>query len=177
MALVNTVIFQIVGFQDSGKTTFVKKLLHELCEVGVTAVTVKHHGHGGKPALIEDKDSVQHMNAGAIASLVEGDGRILIQAEKKAWTLDEKIKLLSIFEPDLILIEGHKYERFPKGVLIRKQEDVEILTSLENIQVVYYWDFSLLEKIQLGNDIPVFQINDPAGYEWLVNYFLAVQSD
>ncbi|RTR31554.1 molybdopterin-guanine dinucleotide biosynthesis protein B [Robertmurraya yapensis] len=164
--MVNPTIFQIVGFQNSGKTTLIKKVINELAQLGLTAVTIKHHGHGGKPDFQEGKDSHQHLQAGAIATLVEGDGHLLLQAEKNHWSLEEKLELMSFFQPDFILIEGHKHESFPKGVLIRKKEDLSLLEQLQNIKVVFYWD-------QLNNNletIQAFSIHDETGPQWLAHY-------
>lgn len=172
MAVVNPVVFQITGFQNSGKTSFVKKLLQDLSNEHLTAVTIKHHGHGGKPSLPENKDSAQHIAAGAIASLVEGDGRLIIQGEKEEWTLEEKLHLLSPFQADIILIEGHKHEDYPKAILVRKKKEARELLSLTNIIAIYYWDESFIEEEKLTG-IPAFHINSSQGYQWLVQYLQA----
>lgn len=166
MAMVKPVIFQIAGFQNSGKTTFIKKLLRHLNKKGLSAATIKHHGHGGKPVLDETKDSAQHVAAGAVVSLVEGDGRLIIHAEKKQWSLEEKLRLLLPFQTDVILIEGHKGEDFPKAVLLRTWEEAEKLLRLTSIQAVYYWDHSCIQHRNIKN-VEAFHINDPDGLEWL----------
>lgn len=165
MAVVRPFVFQIVGYQNSGKTTFMKKLISELEKEQISVVTIKHHGHGGKPIIAEEKDSSQHIGAGALASLVEGDGRLILHAEKPEWKIEEQIQLLSLLKPDIILIEGHKYAGFPKAVIVRRMEDIELLSMLENIEVIYYWESSLLKSV----DISSFHIDDPAGYRYAVN--------
>ncbi len=51
-------ILQIVGYQNSGKTTFVEKLAEKLGQLGVKIGCLKHHGHGGEPDVFaEGKDS------------------------------------------------------------------------------------------------------------------------
>lgn len=167
MALVSPVIFQIVGYQDSGKTSFIKKLVSELENQHITTATIKHHGHGGKPFFNEEKDSYQHLKAGAVASIVEGEGHLILQSEKIVWTLEEKMKLLSFFNPDVILIEGHKKEPYPKAVIIRRQEDLELLEKLENIKVVFYW-----QEIEVNSKLPypAFSINDEKGVQWLIEF-------
>ncbi len=158
-------VFQIVGYQNSGKTTFMKKLISELGKEQISVVTMKHHGHGGKPDIAQEKDSTEHIGAGALASLVEGDGRLILHAEKREWKIEEQIQLLSLLQPEIILVEGHKFAQFPKGVIVRKQEDAELLSMLENIEVIYYWEPSLIK----GIDIPSFHIDDQAGYIYAVN--------
>lgn len=166
MALVRPFIFQLVGYQNSGKTTFVNQLLSHLTSRGIKAVTIKHHGHGGKPAIAEEKDSSSHISAGALASLVEGDGRLLLQVENSHSTLDEKITLISSMEPDLILIEGYKHERYPKAVFIRNQEDASLLKDLERIELVLYRDW-------IPNTEHVsFHREDRKAIQWLVDFLM-----
>ncbi|WP_080847303.1 molybdopterin-guanine dinucleotide biosynthesis protein B [Cytobacillus gottheilii] len=164
MVIDSPFIFQIVGYQNSGKTTLVEQVLNRLKANGKRTVVIKHHGHGGKPSLDEDKDSFRHVKAGAAASIVEGGGRLILHAEKQEWSLNEKIRMASSLSPDLILIEGHKHEEFPKAVLIRTNDDLQLLNDLTNIEIQFYW-----EK-QLQSD--GFHIEDIAGLEWLVSYLL-----
>lgn len=46
---------------------------------------------------------------------------------------------MSFFEVDTILIEGYKKESYPKVVLLRSAEDVELLQKVENIVAVITW--------------------------------------
>lgn len=134
MAMVKQpLIVQVVGFQNSGKTTFVKKLLQELSKLHLRVATIKHHGHSGKPEVVEKKDSSEHIKSGAFASLVEGEGRLLLQVEKVGWNLQEKIHILSSMNPDIIVIEGHKKESYHKIVLLRNKADLEDLKRLDNV--------------------------------------------
>lgn len=166
MALVKPVIFQVVGYQDSGKTTVVSLLIKRLKTEGMRVVSIKHHGHGGKPSVVQNKDSSRHLDSGALASLVEGEGSLLLQAEKPSWTLNEKIQLISFFNPDVILIEGSKRETFPKLLLLRKKEDLGLIKLLSNIRIVIYWDDSLKSEFDVQMDIPCFHINDKSSIEW-----------
>lgn len=168
MALVKPAVLQIVGYKNSGKTTFISKLTANLKSEGINVVTIKHHGHGGKPYINEKADSTRHLDSGASATLVEGEGRILLQAERTSWTLAEQIKLLSYFEPDVILIEGFKRELYPKLVLIRDKSDEELLTTLANVTGTVFW-----EKRQDTADEPVypsFHIHDNNALNWVIKW-------
>ena len=46
-------ILQIVGYQNSGKTTLVGKIVHVLTESEMKVATIKHHGHGGFPEVAQ----------------------------------------------------------------------------------------------------------------------------
>jgi molybdopterin-guanine dinucleotide biosynthesis adapter protein len=170
MALVRPVAFQIVGFQNSGKTTFMTKLIHALSVEKHRVATIKHHGHGGKPDVLETKDSKKHIAAGASASLVEGEGSILLQADDTNFTLKEQMTLLSFFKPDVILIEGHKRAEFEKAVIIRDDADLFLLEELENIKLILCRDSQLSLRLAEKQNIPVFSMEDDSGLYWLLNY-------
>ena len=168
MALVNPLIFQVVGFQNSGKTTIMTKIIAGLSHQKWSIVTIKHHGHGGQPDVVKDKDTSKHIDAGAICSVVEGNGRLILHAEQSSCNLAQQIQLVSIFNPDLILVEGHKRSEFPKVVLLRDQEeDHKLLEELENIKAVFYWQQVIPNNVP---DVPCFHINDEKGLIWLIDY-------
>ncbi|MEW8987400.1 MAG: molybdopterin-guanine dinucleotide biosynthesis protein B [Bacillus sp. (in: firmicutes)] len=169
------VVFQLAGYSNSGKTTLMTKLISALNSDGKMVATLKHHGHGGKPDLLQNKDSSQHLNAGAIASLVEGEGRILLQAERQSWSIQEQIQILAQLQPDFILIEGHKQEDFPKAVLVRRHEDLELLSNLKNIVVVFYWDMEIIKNDSLlGKN--AFHIDDPVGLIWIKEFLYQMKN-
>ena len=169
MALVKPVIFQIAGFQNSGKTTLSLKIIEHLSADGLKVATIKHHGHGGKPDVLETKDSGRHISAGATVSLVEGGGRILIQAENGHWSLTEEIEMLSFFKPNAIIIEGHKNEGFPKAVILRDENDMNLVEKLTNVKVFFYRDANILPRLK-NSKIPSFKTDDIHGYQWIENY-------
>jgi molybdopterin-guanine dinucleotide biosynthesis adapter protein len=160
MALVEPVIFQVVGYQNSGKTTFLVKLIQILTEKGLRTVTIKHHGHGGKPEVGEEKDSSRHFQAGAYASLVEGDGLIVLQAEGNTWFLEEQIQLMKFFSPDIIFIEGHKQKPYPKLVFLKDEKDFGLLTAVNNVSAIVVWNEELIFKVRKIVDIPVYHIDN-----------------
>ncbi|ARJ24300.1 molybdopterin-guanine dinucleotide biosynthesis protein B [Bacillus mycoides] len=131
-------ILQIVGYQNSGKTTLVEKLVHALTEREMKVATIKHHGHGGFPEVAQ-KDSERHRKAGAVVSSVEGAGLLSLSSLRDEWSLQEIIRLYEFFEVDKILIEGYKAENYPKVVLLRSAEDAELLHKVENIVAVITW--------------------------------------
>lgn len=165
------VIFQVVGYQNSGKTTVVNKLIKHLSEKGLKIATVKHHGHGGKPDLLETKDSSMHVSSGAVASIVEGDGRLVLQAEKANWSLEEHIAILKPLDPHIILIEGFKRADFPKVVLLKDPDSYHLLT-LTNIKAVLYWGEKAKDIEDAHPLIPFYPIGDHTGEEWIVNFLI-----
>jgi molybdopterin-guanine dinucleotide biosynthesis adapter protein len=164
--LVKPFIFQVVGYQNSGKTTILSKLIKNLTDRGTKTVTIKHHGHGSKPAVLEQKDSSRHVDSGALASLVEGSGRLILQADNLNLILEEQIELIKFFQPDVILIEGYKYKNYPKLLLLRNKEDLPLLEETTNICAVGYW----LEDLNNASFYPSFSIKDDAVIQWTAEY-------
>lgn len=128
-------IIQLVGYQNSGKTTFAKSLITYLTNKGIRVASLKHHGHGGIPEGIKDKDSEQHRQAGAMIAGVKGEG-IFQMSQQEDWDVEKMIAIYKHFNPDVLILEGFKKHAFKKIVLIKKQEDIRLLKQLENIQAV-----------------------------------------
>ncbi|MFJ5714962.1 molybdopterin-guanine dinucleotide biosynthesis protein B [Neobacillus sp. NPDC093127] len=157
----------MAGYQNSGKTTVTLRLIQALKGLGLTTVTIKHHGHGGKPEVIEEKDSTRHLSAGAIASVVEGDGRLILQAENINSSLENQIRLMEYFQSDVLLIEGYKYENYPKLLLVRNHKDLSLLAKVDNIKVIMYWEETLREPLKEQTKIPCFPIHDQTAILWI----------
>lgn len=170
MALVKPVVFQIVGFKNSGKTTLTTKLIQALKDYGLKVVTIKHHGHGGKPEpeVVDQKDSTRHLSAGALASIVEGEGRLILQTDHYEWKLEDEIKLLEYFHPDVILIEGYKLKDYPKLLLLRGKEDLSLLTKVKNVKVIMYWEKFLKGSLEEQKEIPSYPIHDEQAISGIV---------
>ncbi|KIL51899.1 hypothetical protein KP78_02690 [Jeotgalibacillus soli] len=158
-------ILQVVGFQNSGKTTVVSKLIEEASRRHFRIASIKHHGHGGIPDLAaQSKDSERHRQAGAVISGVEGGGVLQMTISQSQWQLDEILSIYCQMKIDAILIEGYKHENYPKIVMIKEEEDLFLLDKLENIEAVIS-----CEPIQAP--YPVFLINEEERYlEWFIEF-------
>lgn len=154
-------ILQIVGYQNSGKTTLMEQLISQATACGLTVGTIKHHGHGGIPTSDNSKDSFRHEQAGARVTAVEGDGTLRMSIHRSNWQLDEILAIYTSFKMDIILIEGYKNEHYPKIVLLRTIEDQVLLQKVTNISCVIYWPTYPLDK---SLDYPTFSIHDKAQY-------------
>lgn len=164
----NPVIFQVVGYQNSGKTTITTELIKTLAGKGLKTVTIKHHGHGGRPALLEQKDTEKHLNAGAAASVVEGEGSLLLKAVNFETSLEVQIELMKFFDPDVILIEGYKLKPFPKLLLLRNESDLTLINTVSNIIAIVYWEEDMLKQITSQINVPCFNIDDENTITWTV---------
>ncbi|MDM5296439.1 molybdopterin-guanine dinucleotide biosynthesis protein B [Peribacillus simplex] len=168
MALVKPFIFQVVGYQNRGKTTFITNIIEKLRAVKLETAILKHHGHGGKPDITGMKDSHKHFQAGAAASLVEGDGTIeLLSNFKGEAPIAELIQLLGLFLPDVILIEGYKQEDFPKVIIIKEESDLLLLERLTNVKAAVAWP-ECLERTRDYASVPVFPLDSDQFIPWFL---------
>jgi molybdopterin-guanine dinucleotide biosynthesis protein B len=103
-------IVSIVGKADSGKTTFLEKLIAEMTSRGWRVATVKHHAHSEESVDIVGKDSWRHRQAGAPISVVASAKQIEVVRElNRELTLDEIADMIGD-DVDVILTEGYKRE-------------------------------------------------------------------
>lgn len=154
-------ILQVVGYQNSGKTTLMEQLIAQATTEGFRVGTIKHHGHGGIPMIESSKDSSRHEQAGASITAVEGAGTLRMSIHQSNWQLADILAIYSSIEMDLILIEGYKKEHYPKVVLLRQAEDQSLLQQVTNIVCVLYWPTYPLDK---PLNYPTFSINEKAQY-------------
>jgi molybdopterin-guanine dinucleotide biosynthesis adapter protein len=99
----------IVGKSNSGKTSFIEKLLPELTRLGLRVGTVKHDVHGIEVDT-PGKDSWRHGQAGAEAYVVAGPDRLAYIARTST-----PLPLVEIVQRffagfDLVVAEGYKRE-------------------------------------------------------------------
>lgn len=154
-------ILQIVGYQNSGKTTLMEQLITQATTEGFRVGSIKHHGHGGIPMIESSKDSVRHEKAGASVTAVEGEGTLRMCIHQSNWQLADILAIYETFNMDIIFIEGYKIEDYPKVVLLRQAEDQSLLQKVTNIVCVLYWPTYPLNK---PLDYPTFSIQEKAQY-------------
>ena len=141
-------ILQVVGYQNSGKTTFVTEYIIEAVRYRLRVGTIKHHGHGGALAQSDHgKDTEKHREAGAQVTFVEGNESFILSSNQMQLSLSQMISIYSVFDLDIILIEGYKLEKYPKVVLLRSREDLPLVEKAINITCIVA-DFSLPVEVK-----------------------------
>jgi molybdopterin-guanine dinucleotide biosynthesis protein MobB len=148
----------IVGFvapSGTGKTTLLCQLLPMLKAAGIRTAVIKHSHHDfeiDKPG----KDSYELRHAGAEQMLIASRQRLALIREKGAAEeadLAECLRLLERDQVDLIIVEGFKFESFPKIELYRAEvgkpplypNDRDIIAVLSDTAIAVGQDIDLLD--------------------------------
>jgi molybdopterin-guanine dinucleotide biosynthesis protein B len=150
-------IFGIIGWQDSGKTTLVVKLIPEIMSRGCSVSSMKHTHHNfdiDKPG----KDSFEHRKAGATEVMVGSAKRwALIHelTEQEELTMDDLVALMT--PVDLLLVEGFKRDQHAKIEVHRAATGKSLICESDPTVIAVASDEPLPNL-----DIPVLDINNVA---------------
>ena len=155
-------IVSVVGKGDSGKTTFLEKLIRELAERGVRVATVKHHIHD-YDIDVPGKDSYRHARAGAFATMVSSPEKFaLIHEVAEEMSLDAIARVAADSGADLLITEGYKREGRNRVEVSRlERSDSPICDPGELLALVT--DNPALSDRYASAGTPVFELDD--GFE------------
>ena len=148
-------ILSIVGYSDSGKTTYLERLIPELVKRGVRILAVKHDVHGfemDKPG----KDSFRLKQAGAATSVISSPEKIAVIADTDHDLTLSEIRDRFGLDADLILSEGYKNDIHPKIEVFRKGVHESLLCSGDDTL------FAVAADTNLTAPVPVLPLDDPS---------------
>ncbi|MCG8684968.1 MAG: molybdopterin-guanine dinucleotide biosynthesis protein B [Desulfobacterales bacterium] len=149
-----TPIISITGKSNSGKTTFLEKLITELTQRGYRIGAVKHT-HEKFEFDKEGKDSWRHKKAGARATLVVTDQTVALVKDDQRPDIDKMRAFLS--DNDLILAEGFKHHDLPKIEIFRNDSPHDDPVCLDNPDLIAF-----VTDSRHRPDVPVFGLEDVA---------------
>ncbi len=112
-------IISIVGASDSGKTTFLEKLIPELASRGYRVGAIKHDVHGFDMDR-EGKDTWRLKKAGARTVAISSPQGIAVIRQTESELSLEEIAGRFFWTEDILITEGFKRARFPKIEIFRK---------------------------------------------------------
>lgn len=151
----NTQVFGVVGWKNSGKTTLTERLIKEFTNRGLKVSMVKHTHHN----VDVDRtgtDSYRHRVAGAQEVMLAGGSRFALMHEYRERAEFELEDLLARMSPcDLVLVEGFKRTPIPKLEVQREERQVDLLADSDEMILAVAADYEILNI-----DIPVFNLND-----------------
>ena len=147
-------IVAFVGTSDSGKTTFLEKLIRELKARNFKVGTIKHHD-GDFDIDKPGKDTWRHAQAGADAVAISSPGKVaVIKKVEKEMGIDQVAELVG--NVDIVLAEGYKRSAKPKIEINRTAHGSELLCAPDELIAVVSdaeWDIG----------VPVFGLDDASG--------------
>ena len=154
-------IVSIVGKSNSGKTTLVEKLIHELKQRGYEVATIKHNRHGFDIDH-EGKDSWRHKAAGARMTVIASPEKVaVIEDIDRDYEIKELVERC-IHDVDIVLVEGFKGNINPKIEVFRKELKRELMSINDESLLAIASD----QPLQVG--VPCFDINDSRGIADLI---------
>lgn len=106
-------IYGVIGWQNSGKTTLMERLVATLTRRGLSVSTVKHVHHDvdlDQPG----KDTWRHREAGAQEVMLASAKRFAILREHRGPEPELTEVLARLAPVDLVLVEGYKRDTHPK---------------------------------------------------------------
>lgn len=164
-------VVSIVGKGDSGKTTFLEKLIRELTLRGVHVATVKHHVHD-YDIDVPGKDSWRHARAGAMTTMVSSPDKFaLIANVQREYTLPELARIACDSGADILLTEGYKREATTRIEVARHARSEALISKPEEL-IALVTDMPHLAP----EGVPSFGLDDAPGVADLIatRYLAAV---
>lgn len=172
----------ILGFaahSGTGKTTLLTKLIPLLQREGIRVGLIKHCHHNfeiDKP----EKDSYRLRKSGASPVMLVSSRRRAVITEFNTVNVAKLDTHLNVFEQsglDLILVEGFKYEHFPKIELHRPSLNQRLLYPDDPNIIALATDVKIMPTPRLKppkHPAPIWlDINQPAAIaDFIVHHFL-----
>jgi molybdopterin-guanine dinucleotide biosynthesis protein B len=149
-------VFQIVGYKNTGKTTLICRLIEMLAGKGIRVGVVKHDAHDFDMDHL-GTDTWKHRKAGAKTVAITSEHRTAIIREKST----PLYELISQFnDVDVILVEGYKFENFPKILIIRTEKDIELMDQIQNVKAVASWLPQDRLNFDSDQELPFLTVDD-----------------
>ena len=162
-----------IGYQNSGKTTLVEKVIAELTARGLRVGSIKHHGHHRFDIDVPGKDSWRHAEAGS-----RHVGLICANRYAEYADTDQEFPLDGLLarytDVDVVIVEGYKTAGLPNVVVARS--GVDRLRGSSSLDLVDDATLAIACNDTLANHIhinlPVADINDAATVANVVEGYL-----
>jgi molybdopterin-guanine dinucleotide biosynthesis adapter protein len=154
-------IICIVGASNSGKTTFLEKLIPEIRRRGYRIGTLKHDVHGFEMDR-EGKDTWRHRKAGAQTIAIASPPMLGTIRETAVEMPLDQIAGRYFWDEDILLTEGYKQSHFPKIEVFRSAIEAKPICGAHDNLVALVTD----DPVDL--DIPRYRFDDVAGVADLI---------
>ena len=126
----------IVGRGNTGKTTLIRSLIHELGLLGYSVAIIKHDPHDHGEVDREGSDTWDFRKAGGKAVILASPKKVTLFKETLQELTPEEIFPLC-GDVDLIILEGYKTKDYPKIFMWTGREDLNPEPSWDLLAIVY----------------------------------------
>lgn len=152
-------VIGLAGYSNSGKTTFLEKLIVELKRRGYRVGVVKHTHH---PVEFDrpGKDSWRHSRVGADVVALAAPGGVSLVKKFEREPGPETIFAM-ITGVDVIVVEGYKKGPWPKIEIFRQGVTERPAIPAEELLAV-------VSDVPQQTGVPCFGLNDAAGIANLI---------
>lgn len=149
-------VVSVVGKSDSGKTTFLERLIRELAGRGYRVATVKHHVHDFD-IDVPGKDSWRHAKAGAAVTMISAPDKFgVVRKVDHELSLEELVAAAG--DVDILLTEGFKRAGNVRIEVSRRARSEGIICEPHELWALVTDN---IEAVPSG--VPVFALDDAAG--------------
>ncbi len=148
-------IICFVGKSDSGKTTFLEKVIAELKGRGYRIGVVKHDAHASEPDR-PGKDTWRLRRAGASRVMLSSARYLALVGEVEEELDLEEIAGRYLSDVEIVLAEGYKRSAYPKVEVCRAERSRELLCSPEELLAV-------VSDLRFDLPCPQFDLDDARG--------------
>ena len=153
----NIPTYALVAFSNSGKTTFLEKFIPALKSRGLRVAVIKHDGHDFQLDK-EGKDSWRITQAGADVTAIVSATHAAIM-ENRPTPLPDIVERIQ--DVDLRIVEGGKYENWPKIMLYRVAAEKPMAAEPDEC-------FAIVTDADITTTVPVFGLDDAEGLADLI---------
>ncbi len=144
-------VYTFAAYSNTGKTTYLERLLPLLKKAGLRVAVVKHDVHDFQIDW-PGKDTWRFGQAGADVAAIASDSRCAV-LEYRPVSLEELLGRLR--DVDIVLTEGFKREGHPKIALYRAGSGKGLAVPPEDC-------FAIVSDTDIEAPCPVFPLDDPA---------------
>lgn len=149
-------IVSVVGKSDSGKTTYLEKIVRVLTSRGYRIGTIKHDAHSFEIDH-EGKDSWRHKQAGAAITVISTPSKVAMVADTDHDHTIAELRDKFMGGVDIVLTEGYKKERHPKIEVFRHEMRRSLLCQADDNLIAIAGD-----PPDPPQGVPVFPLDDAA---------------
>ncbi|MDD6188226.1 MAG: molybdopterin-guanine dinucleotide biosynthesis protein B [Clostridiales bacterium] len=153
----NIATYSLVAYSNSGKTTFLEKLIPELKKRGLRVAVIKHDGHDFEIDK-EGKDSWRISRAGADVTAIVSKTHAAVMENRP---VDFAALVERIENVDVKIIEGGKHDGWRKIMLYREGAGKPMAAEPDDC-------FAVVTDAAVDCAAPVFGLEDAAGLAELI---------